>query len=123
MNWLSGIPIVSDLIHLVSTYIKGKNVLKQAKIDAETAVLMRVADNVADWEKIRAKAAQSSWKDEYLVLILSFPFIASFIPDAEPYIQSGFEAMSKTPDWYQWSFMAAICASFGIKGLRGITGK
>lgn len=123
MSWLSGIPILSDLIELGSTYIKGKQKRQQTKIEAETQAMLNAAENLADWEKLQAKAAETSWKDEYLTVILSAPFLASFFPDAVPYVEAGFEAMTATPEWYQWSFMAAICASFGIKGLRGVLGK
>lgn len=123
MSWLSGIPIISDLIELGTTYIKGKQKRQQVKAEAEAQAMLNAAQNVADWEQLQAKAAQSSWKDEYLVLILSFPFIASFFPDLVPYVSAGFEAMGNTPEWYQWSFLAGICASFGIKGLKGVIGK
>ena len=123
MSWLSGIPILGDLIELGSTYLQGKQKKQLAKIEAESQALLNASQNVADWEQLQAKAAESSWKDEYLTLILSAPFLACFLPDAVPYIEAGFTVMSNTPEWYQWSFMAAICASFGIKGLKGVLGK
>lgn len=123
MSWLSGIPIISDLIDLGSSYIKGKQQKQIVRVEAESKAMLIAAESVASWEQLQAKAAESSWKDEYLTLILSAPFIAAFYPGAVPYIQAGFDAMSQTPEWYQWSFMAAICASFGIKGLKGVLGK
>ena len=123
MSWLSGIPILSDLIDLGSGYLKCKQQKQLVKVEAESRAMLIAAESVADWEQLQARAAESSWKDEYLTLILSAPFIAAFYPGAVPYIKAGFDAMAQTPEWYQWSFMAAICASFGIKGLKGVLGK
>jgi len=50
--------------------------------------------------------------------ILFIAIIAmSFIPPLQPYVHKGFEALSKTPEWFQWAMYASIAASFGLRGL------
>jgi hypothetical protein len=55
--------------------------------------------SVADWERIMAEGAKSSWKDEWFVIVLSIPLILAFIPGAEGWVDRGFEQLSKAPDW------------------------
>lgn len=67
------------------------------------------------WEKIQAKNAGDSWKDEYWTVVLSIPVILCFVPFMVEYIEASFVALSSTPDWYQYLIGAAILSSFGIR--------
>lgn len=108
-NLLLG-PIVSG----VTEYFKGKQKLKQAKVEGEIAVIKSASQNVADWEKIHAKGSQSSWKDEFWTLVFSVPLIMGFVGySAEA--TKGFEALSAMPDWYQYTLVTMVLASFGIR--------
>ena len=42
-----------------------------------------------------------------------------FIPFTQPYVDAGFAALSRTPEWFQWAMYASIGASFGIRGIKG----
>jgi hypothetical protein len=42
-----------------------------------------------------------------------------FIPFTQQYVEDGFAALSRTPEWFQWAMYASIGASFGIRGLKG----
>ena len=63
-----------------------------------------------------AQGSQSSWKDEYFVIILSLPLILCWIPGAEGWVERGFEQLEKAPDWYFYTLGIAISASFGVRG-------
>lgn len=65
------------------------------------------------WELQQIK--NSGWKDEFVLLLLSIPLIMSFIPNMQSYVVDGFEALSKTPDWYQWLILAVFTAVYGIR--------
>lgn len=109
------IPIISEVIGLGKEYLKGKQEIKAAKTKAEAQVIVNSAQNLSDWEKIQAKASESSWKDEYLVVLLTMPIILCMFPSIADDVQRGFEVLSTLPDWYQWSLLAGISASFGLK--------
>lgn len=68
-------------------------------------------DNAWELEQIR----NSGWKDEFVLLLLSIPMIMSFIPDMQPYVVAGFDALSKTPSWYQWLILAVFAGIYGIR--------
>lgn len=79
---------------------------------AQTALEQEGAYNVAAQEGMRF-----SWKDEWLTLLWSLPFILSFIPATQEIVKNGFIMLkNNTPDWYQWGFIGILVASFGLKG-------
>ena len=90
--------------------------LKLTEAEAKAKIMLSKETSVADWERIMAQGSQSSWKDEYFVIILSIPLILCWIPGAEGWVDRGFEQLSKAPDWYFYSLGLAISASFGIRG-------
>ena len=47
--------------------------LKLTEAEAKAKIMMSKETSVADWERIMAQGSQSSWKDEYFVIILSIP--------------------------------------------------
>lgn len=109
------VPILGEIVGLGRDRLKGKQEIKKAKTQAEATVIVNSAQDLADWEKIQAKASESSWKDEFFALVLSIPLILSFFPDMVPYIRGGFQALSETPQWYQYLVGVAVLSSFGIK--------
>lgn len=106
----------------------GKSWLDTRKVKAEGAVKIAAA-------KIEAKIAKQqavlnmdltamsgmrwSWKDEYLLIVLSAPIIMAFIPGMEMYITKGFEVIQGMPDWYQWAMTGMIAATFGLRSWLG----
>jgi hypothetical protein len=69
-----------------------------------------------DWE---LKAWEhSGWKDEYWTIIISIPLVMCFVPTAAPVVLDGFNALSKTPVWYQTVVGIVICAAFGVRWWR-----
>ena len=121
------IPLIGPIISAVSSIggswmenklqeTKAKSQVKIAKAEAEAEVHKKVATGEVEWEIAMAKASGDSWKDEYLVVVLTVPAILVFIPGMEDIIQRGFMVLDTLPDWYQNALMIAISASFGIKG-------
>jgi len=82
---------------------------------------MRVAaTHEAGWEKIMAEASKDSWKDEAWTILFIAIIAMCFIPPLQPYVERGFDALARTPDWFQWAMYASIAASFGLRGLNKI---
>lgn len=56
----------------------------------------------------------AGYSDEYLVLVWSFPAIASFIPYFQPIVTKGIEHFNTLPDWYVGGFITISFSVFGI---------
>ena len=107
------ISLLTTLGGLATSWIEGK--AEEAK--AKTEVRIKAMQSEENWERIMAEGSQSSWKDEWFVVILSIPMILAFVPSAVPYIQEGFRVLETMPEYYKGFLAAAIAASFGLKGL------
>lgn len=118
--------IVPNIIGGISDHFKDKRAIKRAKVEGEIALkkaiteanIKKVLDGQAHdirWSEEMAAASATSWKDEWFTIVLSIPAIMSFIPGLSTYVESGFAAMSQTPQWYQTAFLVAIGASFGVR--------
>ena len=118
------IPIVGEL---AGSWLKGKaekqvakNKVAVAKAEAEAEVMKVAATHEAGWEKVMAEASKDSWKDEAWTVLFIAIIAMCFIPPLQPYVERGFEALDKTPDWFQWAMYASIAASFGLRGLSKV---
>ena len=75
----------------------------------------------AEWETLSIK--NSGYKDEWVLGIISIPMILSFIPSTVTYVEQGFEALAKTPAWYQFMITSIFMAIYGIRTWRRKFGK
>ncbi len=98
----------------VIDWFKGKLAIKKAKMDGEIHVLKQASQNIADWEQIHAKGSQTSWKDEFWTIIFAIPLVLGFV-GFEDVTHKGFAALSAMPDWYQYTLVTMVLASFGIR--------
>mgnify|MGYP000918423246 CR=1 FL=1 len=98
---------------------KAKSAVARAKAEAEAEVMKVAATHEAGWEKIMAQASNDSWKDEAWTILFIAIIAMCFIPPLQPYVEQGFAALDKTPEWFQWAMYASIAASFGIRGIKG----
>ena len=57
------------------------------------------------------------WKDEAWTILFIAIIGMCFIPPLQPYVERGFDALTKTPQWFQWAMYASIGASFGLRGI------
>ena len=115
--------LIGPVANLAGSWLQGKAdknaaaaELKLTEAKAKAQILLSEKTSVADWERIMAEGAKSSWKDEWFVIVLSIPLVLAFIPGTEGWVDKGFEQLSKAPDWYFYSLGIAISASFGVRG-------
>jgi hypothetical protein len=120
--------IVSGLTKAVGGYFENKSKqsiaksnLKIAEIDAKVAVQKKIVEGKVEWETAMAKASDDSWKDEAWTICFIAIIILSFSPYFQPHVAKGIEFLSTFPDWLQWSVMASIGASFGLKSIGKFT--
>ena len=104
--------IVKSLGSLASSYVDGK--VQTQKVKAE--IQKKQLTGEIDWDLEAIKATQSSWKDEWITILLSIPFLLCFInDDTRQMAFAGFQALEQAPAWYTYSFGVVIAASFGIR--------
>lgn len=125
--WTALIGPISDL---ASTWLKGsvektkaKTEAKVAKAKAEATIMEKKATGEIDWDLEMARGSQSSWKDEWLVILFSIPLILAFIPGMEEVVANGFLQLEMMPEWYQYSLGVIVAASFGVRSATKFFGK
>ena len=125
--WNLAIKAVSDL---GTQFLKNRTIkadqsfkIEQAKVEAQIKMISNSAETEKDYDLAALHQTQYSWKDEFALLIITLPFIASFVPGLQDYIATGFTYISNTPEWYQMAFMGAIAASLGIRWAFKFNGK
>jgi hypothetical protein len=96
----------------------------QGKIDAAKAeAAYKVADLQYDDQWELAQIANSGFKDEYVLIILSVPLVLCFIPYTAPWVLAGFGILKACPGWYQGLLVAIFSAVYGIRVWRRQDGK
>lgn len=121
--------ILRTVLGLGGDWLKGKQRLKEVRVESEAKVLVaraeaevrrldRAQDAEINWDHSAVSQMNGSWKDEYLTLLLSAPMILAFLgPWGRQAAEDGFAAIATAPEWYKVAFMASIAASFGIRAL------
>tara|TARA_Y100000389_G_C17456176_1_gene518333 strand:- start:2530 stop:2916 length:387 start_codon:yes stop_codon:yes gene_type:complete len=123
--------LIGPITNIVGGLVQGKmeqkaaeTKMKVAKADAQAKIMLSQATSEADWDKIMAEGSHNSWKDEYLVILLTFPMILCFCGDwGRTVVAEGFIALENMPSFYQYFVGSAVAASFGIKGAAKVFGK
>lgn len=110
--------VVQAVAGLASTWMEGKVETQKAKV----AVAKKVAAGEMEWNQTMAQASASSWKDEWLTILVSIPLILAFTGH-EDIVQRGFEALDSMPDFYKTAVGVVFAASFGVQQLTKMFGK
>jgi hypothetical protein len=116
--------LIGPIANLASSWMESKvekvkadGQAKVAQAKSKAAVAEKVASGEIAWEKSMADATDSSWKDEFALIVLLLPAILVFIPSMTEYVRQGFEVLNTLPQWYQYLLFIAVSSSFGIKGV------
>lgn len=123
-----GIPIIGDIISGVVGGVKswneGRVKIKEAKISAQVRKIEasaareeREAKAERDWDMEALKASQSSWKDEFIMVLWFSPFVMLFIPGLQPYALAGFTALAQVPYGYWLVLFGIVAQAFGLRWL------
>ena len=93
--------LVGPAVDLATGYVKGKAEEKKAIQNAK----IKKIENDANWEETMASATKSSWKDEYLIILLTLPLwligwaIAVDDPSMIERVNQGFKALQELPEF------------------------
>lgn len=122
--------LIGPISQLAGTWLEGKvektkaeTGAKVAKAKAEAVIMEKKATGEIDWDLEAIKGSQSSWKDEWLVILFSVPLILAFIPGMEGVVANGFSQLDAMPEWYQYSLGVIVAASFGVRSATKFFGK
>ena len=98
--------IISGVTSLASSYMDNRKVkaehkskIEQARLNAEINRIEKAAQSDQDYDIEALRQTRYSWKDEYVLVILTLPFIGSFIPSIQDYVLKGWEYINKAPEW------------------------
>ena len=112
--------MIGPVAGLAGSWIEGKTAIQKANATKN----LKIATGEIDWDLEAMKATQNSWKDEWLTLLLSGPFILSFCGETgREWASAGFEALGQAPSWYSYSLGVVIAASFGVRSATKFFGK
>ena len=109
--------LLGGAVELGKNWLQGK--VEEQKVKQE--VKLEKLRNDANWEATMADATKTSWKDEYLILVLTSPLwfigygVAVDNPEIIERVNTGFLTLSELPEYYQYLLYAAVLASFGLK--------
>jgi len=122
--------LIGPISQLAGTWLEGKvektkaeTGAKVARAKAEATIMEKKATGELDWDLEMARGSQSSWKDEWLVILFSVPLILAFIPGMEGIVAHGFAQLEAMPDWYQYSLGVIVAASFGVRSATKFFGR
>ncbi len=108
MSWMEKKKVEAQgKVDIAKARVDGQIMLTKTQMEGDQAYDVKVAEDMG-----------GSWKDEWFVILLSIPAVLCFINDSwAQHVLKGFQALAQAPDWYKWSFVGAIIASFGLKSL------
>lgn len=95
--------------------LKFAAVVRRAEADIEMAKAGQKIEG--DWDARAQEQMKFSWKDEVLLLIIVSPFVGSFIPGIQGYVDKGWGYVAKAPEWYMVAFLGVYAAVFGLRWL------
>ena len=115
--------LIGPVVELAGTYLKGRVERSKAEVEAKVAtsaakaaVMTKVATGEMEWNQAWAEGAQSSWKDEWLTILVSIPLILAFT-GYDDVVQRGFEALEAMPSYYKTAVGVVFAASFGVQSV------
>ena len=122
--------LIGPIANLAGTWLEGKvektkaeTGAKVARAKAEATIMEKKATGELEWDLEMARGSQSSWKDEWLVILFSVPLTLAFIPGMEGVVSNGFAQLEAMPQWYQYSLGIIVAASFGVRSATKFFGK
>ena len=77
------------------------------------------AKHVAELKRIEATAEERarSWKDEYILIVTSYPIVSVFIPPLRDSTMQSLEYLADLPPWLIWSWLTIVGAVYGAMKL------
>lgn len=108
--------VATFILGEASSYFTHKRTLKELKKKAEIKEAERVIESSIDADAQSVIDQKSTWKDEYITLLVTLPIIGAFFPITAPYVKQGFELLRDTvPEWYVMLYATVVLAIMGVR--------
>jgi len=121
--------LIAPIAEVAKTWIGGKVEASRAKSEANleitkarAEIAKKVAAGELEWNQAMAEASASSWKDEWLTILVSIPLVLAFTGN-EDVVMKGFAALEQMPDFYKTAVGVVFAASFGIQSIKNMMKK
>jgi len=117
--WLQGLQLA---FKAGSHIFKQKQQTKMLMADAQMLHAQKMARGEVEMQQIVKSDQQNSWKDEFVLLLVSAPVLLliwsvfSDDPQIKEKIDLFFEYFKNMPMWFQILFISVVGAVYGIKG-------
>ena len=118
--------LIAPIAEVAKTWIGGKVEASRAKSEAnleitkaKAEIAKKVAAGELEWNQAMAEASASSWKDEWLTILVSIPLVLAFTGN-EDVVMKGFAALEQMPDFYKTAVGVVFAASFGIQSIKNM---
>lgn len=136
MAWWT--PLTGGITSLAKSWIESRDLkrthkheLAKIKATAEVEHAKSLAHVEATYDNLAQTAMKTSWKDEYLTIVFTVPFIITFLaPFVDAYLKlrdinvsvlqlvtDAWAAVSSAPEWYQYMLGGIVVATFGLRWL------
>lgn len=114
--------IAGPVVSAVSGFVERRQTRKAQQDEFQHEVHLAKLENVragkiaeAEWNNNSIQKA--GWRPGFLTILLSIPMVLVFIPFMVPYVENGFSALEKTPEWYRILIGVMVSSAFGVKKL------
>ena len=109
---------------LGETYLNNRG----AEAAAKSTQKIKKLTGTQSWEEKQAEASNGSWKDEYLTILITIPFIMTFGAtffgkEAEDAVARAVVSLQTLPSEYWYLMSATFAAAFAIKGIPAAVNK
>jgi hypothetical protein len=101
--------------------VKNRQTLKAEERQIASAIRLKKIDyvnegRIAEVQWNKASVGNSSWRDEWITIMLSAPLVLIFGPDAiQEQIAEGFKLLELLPAWYKSAVGLMIGSAFGYQ--------
>lgn len=108
--------------------------IEQAETEARIARAQAAAKAEFDYDNEALRQQRYSWRDEYLVILWSFPYVVAFFPvlllalkmpfssdvdsaDVHLSLDNAWKVLASAPEWWWLSWIGIVAATFGLRWL------
>jgi len=124
---------VQGVVGGIATYFTRRQEIKLASHQADLALVVAQGERQAKlaeaglmadstWEMEQLRLSSNSWRDEFVLLVLSSPLILCFLKwpgfDGPAIVAQGFDALGQTPTYFQGLLVAVYAATYGLRTWR-----
>lgn len=96
---------------------EGRISIERAKTEGQIAKMQAQHKAETDYDVEALRQQQYSWKDEWLTLVFTLPFICSFIPGIQEYVAQGWTYIPSVEQWYPILLVGIVASTFGLRWL------